>query len=160
MRMFNIFENFKEKWFPSKVFQGDIETIYRKGKCPDCGGGDFYEGPSGGMATNTKCGICGSFFNVSPFGVDRIHCVVHNIESFPKAKPFNKNMLKWNHVILDFNRDELYKIDWGLLYLWCSDNTTDSWSIKSGVLNSGGDMDQYETVYFKNADDAILFKLT
>lgn len=38
----------------------------RDGKCPDCGGGDFYAGPSAGMMQNYYCAnpLCGSGFNL------------------------------------------------------------------------------------------------
>lgn len=41
--------------------------------CPDCGGTQLYEGPSGGISTNIKCASCGHWFNVSPFTVERIN---------------------------------------------------------------------------------------
>lgn len=39
----------------------------RAGRCPDCHGTEFYEGPSGGMATNWQCATekCGSRFNIA-----------------------------------------------------------------------------------------------
>lgn len=40
--------------------------------CPNCGSNQWYEGPSGGMATNIKCGGCGLWFNNTPFGLDFI----------------------------------------------------------------------------------------
>jgi DNA-directed RNA polymerase subunit RPC12/RpoP len=47
------------------------------GKCPDCGGTRFLEGPHGGMNVNVKCAGCGSKFNLVPglaggFGKERI----------------------------------------------------------------------------------------
>ena len=45
----------------------------RKDKCPDCKTtGKMQIGSSGGMCTNVRCGKCGSRFNITPFGVDRI----------------------------------------------------------------------------------------
>lgn len=45
----------------------------RKGKCPDCKvKGKILAGPRGGMSMNVKCGACGSEFNITPFGVERI----------------------------------------------------------------------------------------
>ena len=45
----------------------------RKDKCPDCKvKGKFIVGPKAGMAVNVKCGGCGSEFNITPFGVERI----------------------------------------------------------------------------------------
>ena len=42
--------------------------------CPDCGSEAFYEGPSGGMATNVKCQGCGHWFNMGlPMFIQRIH---------------------------------------------------------------------------------------
>jgi tRNA(Ile2) C34 agmatinyltransferase TiaS len=44
------------------------------GSCPDCGGEDFLEGPSGGMSVNISCEKCGTRFNLTPLlrRVDRI----------------------------------------------------------------------------------------
>ena len=45
----------------------------RKNKCPDCKTrGQILAGPCGGMAQNVKCGACGSEFNITPFGVQRL----------------------------------------------------------------------------------------
>ena len=42
--------------------------------CPDCGSGQFHEGPSGGMSTNVNCADCGHGFNLAiPMFVQRIH---------------------------------------------------------------------------------------
>ena len=43
--------------------------------CLDCGGQEWYDGPSGGMSQNIKCGRCGHWFNFGgPFGfTERIH---------------------------------------------------------------------------------------
>lgn len=42
--------------------------------CPDCGSDKFMEGPSGGAATNVKCGGCGHWFNLGlPLFIQRIH---------------------------------------------------------------------------------------
>jgi len=42
--------------------------------CPDCGSENFMEGPSGGAATNVKCGGCGHWFNLGlPLFIQRIH---------------------------------------------------------------------------------------
>jgi hypothetical protein len=40
------------------------------GRCPDCGGTQFCEGPSGGMSTNWMCDneVCGSRFNIAQVG--------------------------------------------------------------------------------------------
>ena len=40
--------------------------------CLNCGSNQFYEGPSGGMAVNVKCGGCGLWWNNTPFGFDFI----------------------------------------------------------------------------------------
>ncbi len=50
------------------------EPKHEDGKlyCPNCGGDQWYEGPSGGMATNIKCANCGIWFNSTPFGLDFI----------------------------------------------------------------------------------------
>lgn len=45
----------------------------RKNECPDCKvKGKILAGPCGGMCMNVKCGNCGSRFNITPFGVERI----------------------------------------------------------------------------------------
>lgn len=36
----------------------------KDGACPNCDNKEFYEGPSGGMATNVKCAKCGLKWNV------------------------------------------------------------------------------------------------
>lgn len=44
-----------------------VELSFKQsGKCPDCSGKDFFEGPSGGVCTNWKCAneACGHYFNV------------------------------------------------------------------------------------------------
>jgi len=42
--------------------------------CPDCGGEQFMEGPSGGMSTNVRCSSCKHWFNMSlPVCIERIH---------------------------------------------------------------------------------------
>lgn len=43
------------------------------GACPDCGGREFLQGPSGGCSTNIKCKRCGSEFNEClPYSAERI----------------------------------------------------------------------------------------
>lgn len=45
----------------------------RKDKCPDCKvKGKILVGPRGGMSVNVRCCNCGSRFNITPFGVERI----------------------------------------------------------------------------------------
>lgn len=43
--------------------------------CPDCGNVTWYDGPSGGLSVNCKCGKCGHWFNLAPnlMGFERIH---------------------------------------------------------------------------------------
>lgn len=61
--------NFLKKMKKTK----DIDRLDpEKGVCPNCGGHVWYEGPSGGMATNIKCAGCGLWFNDTPFGLDFI----------------------------------------------------------------------------------------
>lgn len=44
--------------------------------CPDCGSKKFFEGPSGGAATNIKCAGCNHGFNNGlPLFVQRIHMI-------------------------------------------------------------------------------------
>lgn len=45
-----------------------VRAALAKGICPDCGSGDFYEGPRGGLSVNIKCAGCGSEFNVAMAG--------------------------------------------------------------------------------------------
>jgi len=57
------------------------ELIYRAGEkdgeihCPDCGGVEWYNGPSGGLSVNCKCAKCGHWFNLAPhlMGFERVH---------------------------------------------------------------------------------------
>ncbi len=56
----------------SKKKKLKIECV-RKDKCPDCKTkNQMIIGPRGGMSVNVKCGNCGSAFNITPFGVERI----------------------------------------------------------------------------------------
>jgi len=36
---------------------------HKKLRCPNCGGADWYEGPSGGISTNIMCRDCGHWYN-------------------------------------------------------------------------------------------------
>jgi hypothetical protein len=50
-----------------------LKNITTHGKCPDCGAGKFWEGPSGGMSVNITCCGCGHKFNNSmPLAFERI----------------------------------------------------------------------------------------
>lgn len=48
------------------------ELMFRAGEldgglhCPDCGCTEWYDGPSGGLSINSKCGGCGHWFNLAP----------------------------------------------------------------------------------------------
>jgi DNA-directed RNA polymerase subunit RPC12/RpoP len=45
-----------------------------RGRCPDCGGTRFHEGPHGSGSVNVKCAGCGSkFCYQAPFTPDRIN---------------------------------------------------------------------------------------
>ena len=58
-----------------KVHYSIMESSLRNSMCPDCGGVEFYEGPSGGLCTNYECSNpkCGSRFNIAPgFHYERI----------------------------------------------------------------------------------------
>ena len=48
--------------------EDEIAALYDRAACPFCGGIDFYEGPSGGMATNWYCAneLCAAGFNLTP----------------------------------------------------------------------------------------------
>lgn len=39
------------------------------GHCPNCGGGEFLEGPSGGLAVNIECKRCGLRWNANWVGL-------------------------------------------------------------------------------------------
>lgn len=41
-----------------------VRAELAKGRCPDCGSREFYEGPSGGICTNFECAECHSRFNL------------------------------------------------------------------------------------------------
>jgi len=58
-----------------KLDSVEKEKFYSKGKvfsCPDCGN-LLTEGPCGGLSVNYYCYHCGSRFNETPFGVERIN---------------------------------------------------------------------------------------
>lgn len=136
------------------VKEKTITEIFREGKCPDCGVWEFLEGPSGGMNTNIKCKNCGSFFNeMGPFGIDRIRWVEHPIDR-NNCVPFETRALTWEMIFT-----EQFPTDPIGMYDWCGEHTEDKWSVKSGVPNSGGSMDERQTFYFKNPNDAIQFRL-
>jgi len=68
----------------SEVKTPNLEDL-NQGRCPACGGRDFYEGPHGGLAVNVKCVNCGSCFNLCPpFTPQRI----------PDAGCYNENRTK------------------------------------------------------------------
>lgn len=50
--------------------QRKVRAALEKGECPDCGGKEFYSGPTGGISENIKCANekCGSKFNVAYVG--------------------------------------------------------------------------------------------
>lgn len=51
----------------------EITAYMRKtSKCPDCGGKQFSDGPSGGISQNIECFSCGARFNVTMGNVERI----------------------------------------------------------------------------------------
>lgn len=39
-----------------------VREALLRGCCPDCGCGEFLEGPCGGLTINIKCAKCGSTF--------------------------------------------------------------------------------------------------
>lgn len=49
----------------SKENEGNI-------KCPNCGGTEWYEGPSGGLSVNIECTKCGDRFNYTFDSLDPI----------------------------------------------------------------------------------------
>lgn len=63
--------SYKVRGFPTD----DVEILNREGKCPECGGKEFFEGPQGGMALNIKCASCGTWWwyspPFSPYKIDR-----------------------------------------------------------------------------------------
>lgn len=66
--------SFLSRLFSKKEREGEtparnkVLRAISKGRCPDCGGVDFLEGPSAGFATNYQCDGCGSRFNIARFG--------------------------------------------------------------------------------------------
>ena len=54
----------KEKSTDGQIATDYDMTFISKGKCPNCETGTLYEGPSGGMSTNYRCGTCGQGFNI------------------------------------------------------------------------------------------------
>jgi hypothetical protein len=56
--------------------------------CTYCGGTKWYEGPSGGAATNILCANekCRHWFNISPFGLDDLKRVEPTAEEKTKAQ--------------------------------------------------------------------------
>lgn len=50
-----------------------LHSLNERGRCPDCGGQQFIEGPHGGASVNIKCAKCGSkFWYAPPFTPQRI----------------------------------------------------------------------------------------
>jgi len=136
------------------VQEKTITEIFNEGKCPDCGVWEFLEGPQGGGSINIKCENCGSFFNeMGPFGIDRIRWIIHPTDR-NNFVSFEPKILTWNMIIA-----EQFPSDIIGMYNWCGDNTEDKWCVKSGVPKSGGSMDDRQTFYFKNPNDAIQFRL-
>lgn len=134
-----------------------ITEIFQEGKCPDCGVWEFLEGPCGGMSMNIKCENCGSFFNDSgSFGLERIRWVDHQLHRFDTAVQFKPSILKWKMVSLK-NSKSNEEID--EIYNWCHEHTENKWCVKSGVPKSGGAMDERQTFYFKDPNDAMKFKI-
>ena len=150
-----------------------LSNIYQQNnKCPDCymSAEEYIRyGPSGGMSQNIKCSFCGSFFNdLGPFGLNRIHWHSHHlsITSLPllneKYKPHTPVIIQtWKSVYIS-HKDRWDM--WAALYIWCNENCTNKWSIKSGKLNNGGNSGQgsESTFFFKNESEEFLalFKLT
>ena len=63
---------------PCELIEMDDEKVkdlfMKYNCCPDCGSDKFMEGPSGGAATNVKCGGCGHWYNLGlPLFIQRIH---------------------------------------------------------------------------------------
>ena len=48
------------------------KRMQKKSKCPDCGNDSWLGGPCGGGSQNLTCKDCGSKFNITPFGIERI----------------------------------------------------------------------------------------
>lgn len=49
-----------------KTDQRLVEEALKEGKCPDCGGLEFLDGPQGCGSRNIECENCGSNFNIFP----------------------------------------------------------------------------------------------
>lgn len=69
------------------------EELLKEGICPDCGSDQWYEGPSGGMATNYYCCRCGEGWNIAwPFSPDRIGNITKN---FPGSTISGRTPSNW-----------------------------------------------------------------
>lgn len=59
-----------------RITDDERTFIRRNGLCPDCGVGNFLEGPTGGISINVMCDQCSSKFNfhgcMAMYGADRI----------------------------------------------------------------------------------------
>jgi hypothetical protein len=59
-----------------RVTDDERAFIRRNALCPDCGVGNFLEGPTGGLSINVMCDRCSSKFNfhgcMAMYGADRI----------------------------------------------------------------------------------------
>lgn len=62
----------RERTMKKSIKHSKLECV-RKSECPDCDAkNSMLMGPRGGASVNVKCENCGSRFNVTPFGVERI----------------------------------------------------------------------------------------
>lgn len=60
---------------------------FKNGRCPDCDGDRFWEGPSGGACTNICCMYCLSAFNIGPGSFAERIPNTHFVENGAKAQP-------------------------------------------------------------------------
>lgn len=63
----------------------------KDGYCPDCGGEEYWEGPSGGASINICCMSCLSAFNIGPGNfaerIPNIHFVQGGAVAQPREAP-------------------------------------------------------------------------
>lgn len=61
-------DNVRMFWYAARSgrAQGQLDSLTKSGRCPDCAGNTFRRGPSGGLTENIQCCQCGSRFNFCP----------------------------------------------------------------------------------------------
>ena len=174
--MSNIFKLLKSMFKKQLKYPLSNDILYdilHTNLCPDCQTTAYdclVIGPSAGGSQNIKCFYCGSFFNdMTPIGIERIFWHDHHARIIQMEcnnyTPFTSFIIKnWAHV--EINTDTLWKHHTGdAIYTWCINNCSNKWSVKVGQLNNGNSYYYYNdyqthTFFFKEQNDAVLFKLS